>query len=140
MLKPALTITLLLGVVLAPMGPSASAAQAKLSGYTVHNGTLWDDCTDYDYEFAITLPPGTDSWVLNTEISEPDGDSTSDYNSGDGTYASGTNSIFLCGLHKDLGRYDVSGEIKAYDADSDSTLIPVDQVSFTLTAPSTRLP
>ena len=53
----------------------------------------------------------------------------------------GTNSIFLCGLHKDIGRYDVSGEITAYDADSDSTLIPVDQVSFDARRrPRPRLP
>jgi hypothetical protein len=128
--------------VVALMGNAAGALSdgraAGVGAYSTTETVVYDSCEDYVVSFHFDAPPTTVRWTLDSTIVEPDGETRTAFDFGDGASFSGNFDIFLCGANDDIGTYVVSGVLTAGDANYSETTYPMDTLRFTLRAPSSK--
>lgn len=115
------------------------AAPAAASGsISAGDGVLYDDCRAHPYSFAITPPPGTDSWSMDVTAYGPDGTSeASDFVYDD--ISTGGGELQFCGYELP-GQYELVAEIEYsdYDATGSGTSTERLTTTFAMRQPMTR--
>lgn len=127
-----------LAVVLAPLALAVSLvappAQAAGATITIADGVLYE-CTDYPFDYAVDLPPGTDSFALDATAWRPDGLRVGSEFIPDGP-RSGVGSFYLC--PSDLaGPYMITGVVRAYDNNDNETSYALPITIFRMRQPLT---
>lgn len=121
-----------------PAGAYSETRAAGVGAYSTTETVVYDSCEDYVVNFHFIAPPTAVEWTLDSTIVEPDGETRSDFEFGNGATFSGNFEFFLCGDHDDIGTYALSGVLTVDDANYNETTYPMDTLRFTLRAPSSK--